>query len=976
MTMHKGVSAPRVLAMLLVSAVLLAMHASGQSRFTLRLKVQDGGGGVDSLLRYGRAPGATYCIDPDQFYDGAEVFTEYELPPVPPAGVFDTRWGNHRAGLGGCTAATERGNGMRFDVRGYTDPAQIDTFQVKFQVGSSGPITLFWQTGLNVFADSMRLQDLFGGFLVNVNMFTTQTVVVSNPAITGLNIFMHRAPGATLVAPGNGATVPTSVTLSWNEVPNATKYRVQIATDSSFSAGSLFLHDSSVTTGSRDVSGLTGPATYYWRVAAGSAYGWGAYSVRRFFRTGSVPAAPVNIAPPDGALDQPSSIQFQWSSSPNATAYHLQIASDSNFTTGFAVNDSTLADTSVTVPGLASGTRFFWRVGARNDIGSSPFSTRWTFTTQLQPPPAPALGSPANGATGVPVSPTLTWSVGGGGGGLTFRVQVATDAGFSNQILDDTTVTALSRQIGPLQNSTQYFWKVTARNLAGWGPASAAWSFTTISAAPPAPGLVSPPDGAVNIPLVTTLSWNAAATATSYRLQLSRDAGFTQIALDDSTLTTTSRQVGPLIANTGYYWRVRGKNAGGSGPYSTTFSFTSTAAPPVPLLLVPADSAVRMGRTITFGWGSSPGASAYQLQVGTDPSFTTLVYNDSTITDTLRAAGLFPYGSRLLWRVRARNAAGISAFTPPRVFTVMLQPPGTPSLVSPANNALNQSVVPVLKWNATFLASEYRLEIALDTLMTNPVEVDTSIADTVKAVRLAPSTAFYWRITGRNTEGTYGVPSIVRRFTTANVAPAVPLPTAPANNDTNASRTPTLRWIASPGAYAYRVQVARDNLFQQLVTDDSLIGGNWFAPGLLDPFTTYYWRVRARGSAGWSAYSLIQRFTTGTLIVAVGEDPASRSTPDAFLLSQNYPNPFNPSTTLAYSLPVGAWVTLTLYSVLGEEVAILASEFRPQGSYTVTWNAEDGDGRPVPSGVYLARFTAAGADGTLFTATRKLIYMK
>ena len=973
MTMHKGVSALRTLALVLMSAILLTAEASGQTTFTLRLRVQDGGGGVDSLLRYGRAPGATYCVDPTQFFDGPDAFTEYELPPTPPSGVFDARWSNHRNGLGGCTATNERGNGLRFDIRGAVDPLQIDTFLVKFQISTAGPISLFWQTGLNVFCDSMKLQDLFGGVLINVNMLSTQTAVVSSGAITALNIIMYRAPGVVLLAPGNGVTVPPNVTLTWTPVPNATKYRVQVATDSSFSAASLVVHDSTVTGSSRDVTGLSA-GTFYWRVSAGRSQGWGGYSVRRFFRTGSVPAAPTNVAPPDGSTNQPSSIQFRWTASPQATAYHLQIASDSNFTTGFAFNDSTIADTSVTVPGLASGTAFFWRVAARNDIGSSPFSARWRFTTQLQPPPAPTLSSPANGQTGVPVNPTLSWSVGGGGGGLTFRLQVATDPSFANQVVNDSTVTNLSRQVGPLQNSTQYYWRVTAKNLAGWGPTSSAWNFTTLPAAPTAPALVSPPDGAQNVPLVTTLTWNAAATATSYRLQLARDSAFTVIAVDDSSIAGTSRQVGPLPANTTYYWHVRAKNDGGSGPYSTRFRFVSTAAPPIPVLAAPPDSAVRLDRNVTFVWGPSPGASAYHLQVGTDASFATLVFNDSTITDTTRVAGPFPYGARLLWRMRSRNLAGASVFSSPRVFTVMLQPPGVPSLVSPANNAVNQPVTPALRWNGAFLATQYELVIALDTLMTNVVLVDTAVADTARVPRLAPSSAYYWKVRGKNTEGTYGPPSVVRRFSTGNFAPAIPVPYIPANGDSNASRTPTLWWLASPGAFSYRAQVARDNLFQQIVAEDSLLTVNAFAPGLLQSNTTYYWRVRARGTAGSSAYCLIQHFATGTLIVSVGEDPGpARTTPDDFVLSQNYPNPFNPSTTLEYRVPVEARVTLTVYSVLGQEVATLVSEDHAPGRYAVVWNAQDANGRSVPSGVYLVRMTAAGREGRSFMATRKVV---
>jgi hypothetical protein len=976
MMMHKGVSTSRILALVLLSAMLLIAEASGQATFTLRLRVQDGGGGVDSLLRLGRAPGATYCIDSDQFFDGAAAFTEYELPPTPPTGVFDTRWGNHRNGLGGCVAANERGNGLRFDIRGFTDPLQIDTFLVKFQIGTAGPISLFWQTGLNVFCDSMKLQDLFGGLLINVNMFSSQTTVVSSGAITALNIIMYRSPGVALLTPLIGVTVPPSVTLTWTPVSNATRYRVQVATDSSFSAASLIVHDSTVTGPSREVTGLSG-GTYYWRVSAGRSQGWGGYSVRRFFRTGSVPAAPTNLAPPDGSTDQPSTLQFRWTASAQVTSYHLQIASDSNFTTGFALNDSTIADTSVTVPGLASGTTFFWRAAARNDIGSSAFSTRWRFTTQLQPPPAPTPASPANGQTGVPVSPTLSWSVGGGGGGLTFRLQVATDPSFVTQVLDDSAVTTLTRLVGPLQNNTQYYWKITAKNLAGWGPASTAWTFTTVVAAPAAPVLVSPADGAQNIPLVTTVTWNAAATASSYRLQVARDSAFTLLAVDDSLITATSRQIGPLLANSTHYWRVRGKNDGGSGPYSTRFRFVSTAAPPIPLLAAPPDSALRLGPNVMFLWGSSPGASNYHLQVGTDASFSTLIYNDSTIADTVRIAGPFPYGARLLWRMRSRNLAGASVFSSPRLFTVMLQPPGVPLLISPANNASNQPVMPTLRWNNAFLASQYELAVALDTLMTNLAFIDTAVADTARVPRLAPSTAYYWRIRGKNTEGTYGPASLVRRFTTGNVAPAVPLPYLPANGDTNASRTPTLWWLASPGAVSYRAQVALDNLFQQVVAQDSQLTMNAFAPGLLQPNTTYYWRVRARGTGGSSAYCLIQRFSTGTMIVSVGEDPGPpRTTPDDFILAQNYPNPFNPSTTLEYRVPAEASVTLSIYSMLGQEVATLVSGYHAPGGYAVVWHAQDAQGRPLPSGVYLARMTAVGREGRSFVATRKVVLMK
>lgn len=75
--------------------------------------------------------------------------------------------------------------------------------------------------------------------------------------------------------------------------------------------------------------------------------------------------------------------------------------------------------------------------------------------------------------------------------------------------------------------------------------------------------------------------------------------------------------------------------------------------------------------------------------------------------------------------------------------------------------------------------------------------------------------------------------------------------------------------------------------------------------------------------------------------------------PAEFALRQNYPNPFNPSTSIAFSLPERAHVSLKVFDVLGREVAAIVDEVRAPGEYTATWNARD-----IPSGIYFYRLTA------------------
>jgi hypothetical protein len=59
------------------------------------------------------------------------------------------------------------------------------------------------------------------------------------------------------------------------------------------------------------------------------------------------------------------------------------------------------------------------------------------------------------------------------------------------------------------------------------------------------------------------------------------------------------------------------------------------------------------------------------------------------------------------------------------------------------------------------------------------------------------------------------------------------------------------------------------------------------------------------------------------------------------MLYQNYPNPFNPSTSIQYSVSSRQYVTLKVYDVLGNEIAMLVDEEKPAGSYTIQFNSEE-----------------------------------
>ncbi|RPH33260.1 T9SS C-terminal target domain-containing protein [bacterium] len=99
-----------------------------------------------------------------------------------------------------------------------------------------------------------------------------------------------------------------------------------------------------------------------------------------------------------------------------------------------------------------------------------------------------------------------------------------------------------------------------------------------------------------------------------------------------------------------------------------------------------------------------------------------------------------------------------------------------------------------------------------------------------------------------------------------------------------------------------------------------------------------------------------------------------KNSPAAFSLDQNFPNPFNPSTTIRFTLPRSADVSLTVVNLIGEEVATLVSRRMEQGTHAVQWDASG-----VPSGMYFYRLEArqeAEGSGQPLIQTRKLLLLK
>jgi len=92
---------------------------------------------------------------------------------------------------------------------------------------------------------------------------------------------------------------------------------------------------------------------------------------------------------------------------------------------------------------------------------------------------------------------------------------------------------------------------------------------------------------------------------------------------------------------------------------------------------------------------------------------------------------------------------------------------------------------------------------------------------------------------------------------------------------------------------------------------------------------------------------------------------------DHFKLEQNYPNPFNNETSIEYSVPQRTRIRLSVYDILGKEIAVLFNGIKEQGKYSASWNGRNDSDNLSSSGVFFLRMVSEE-----FNQVRKIIMLK
>ena len=84
----------------------------------------------------------------------------------------------------------------------------------------------------------------------------------------------------------------------------------------------------------------------------------------------------------------------------------------------------------------------------------------------------------------------------------------------------------------------------------------------------------------------------------------------------------------------------------------------------------------------------------------------------------------------------------------------------------------------------------------------------------------------------------------------------------------------------------------------------------------------------------------------------------SKIAADHFALDGNYPNPFRDQTMIHFTLSEASEVTVSVYDVMGRQVATLVNQSLTAGSHEMQWNGRSSSGQPLSSGVYFYRIEA------------------
>lgn len=276
----------------------------------------------------------------------------------------------------------------------------------------------------------------------------------------------------------------------------------------------------------------------------------------------------------------------------------------------------------------------------------------------------------------------------------------------------------------------------------------------------------------------------------------------------------------------------------------------------IPELNSPAYGSTGVSLIPTFIWNNTERADMYEFQISKEFSFSN---NIETITHSPTQRKLnspLDYNTTYYWRVRSRTNKSLGAWSQPWMFTTIIE---APKLVSPKNNTGGHPLTTMLVWNKVDGASSYTVQVSKDKNFSGTLLLNKDITDTIAEVKgLELYTTYFWRVQARANKNNSEWSETWKFFT--RLKP--PVNRSPANNSYGHPTVVNFEWNPSSGANGYEIQIAKDKDFEQMIFDGETQTISNHQSKLLEYFTEYYWRVRAKDDYGQSDWSEPWKFIT------------------------------------------------------------------------------------------------------------------
>ena len=370
--------------------------------------------------------------------------------------------------------------------------------------------------------------------------------------------------------------------------------------------------------------------------------------------------------------------------------------------------------------------------------------TTWFDTNPYELLIAPILTGPSDGATGVSVTPTLSWN------SLdyadSYLVEVDDNSDFSSTIVSATATSPYLIEV-ELTADVVYFWRVKATNYTGDSPWSSR-SFTTAAVVTisSAPTLTSPVNNAIDQNVGLTLSWDAVDNATDYRVQVSTTSDFNTTVINTTTTSLLLAVTPNLVFSTEYFWRVRGEATGlDDGPYSTENSFITRDS----LFTVYYSNPNSWSTVNIHYWGGATATSwpgiAMTTPVGNSPWYSYSIPVENTNM-------LFHNTSGSQTSDLTRSTTGYFNGTDWSDTDPFILSTG-PTLTSPSDEATDIGVNTTLAWDALENATAYIIVIDDNNDFTSPLDSTVATSPFDPTGLLAVNTTYYWKVRGNNYAG-------------------------------------------------------------------------------------------------------------------------------------------------------------------------------------------------------------------------------